>query len=118
MGRNFFGDWLFDHHTMEAIYDNPERSGRALRCTLSEREFRLALGLFRNSGKLISRSHLLASLGYSVADMTTRLLDNHIYRLRSKLGLNHERGVHLQTIYGHGYRLQLLPRSAQDSSDE
>lgn len=78
----------------------------------------MALGLFRNAGKLISRTHLLDSLGYSVADMTTRLLDNHIYRLRAKLGLSHERGVQLQTVYGHGYRLQLLPRATQDPDGE
>ncbi|MDN4587017.1 DNA-binding response regulator [Xenophilus aerolatus] len=117
-GLESFGDWLFNHHTMEATYDNPGCSDHALRCTLSEREFRLALGLFRNAGKLISRTHLLDSLGYSVADMTTRLLDNHIYRLRAKLGLSHERGVQLQTVYGHGYRLQLLPRATQDPDGE
>lgn len=117
-GQESFGDWLFDHNTMEGIYENPEGSGHSLRCTLSEREFRLALGLFRNAGKLISRSHMLDVLGYPAADMTTRLLDNHIYRLRAKLGLNHERGVQLQTVYGHGYRLQLLPRPTRDPGGE
>lgn len=78
------------------------------RCELTEREFQLALMLFRNVGRLISRDHLLESIWGISADIATRTVDTHISRLRQKLRLTPEHGWQLKAIYQHGYRLELL----------
>jgi DNA-binding response OmpR family regulator len=64
----------------------------------------MALTLFRNIGRPVSRAHLLEGVGRE-ADAPSRALDSQIYRLRTKLGLQASRGLRLQTVYGQGYRL-------------
>lgn len=75
---------------------------------LTQKEYELALFLFRNHGRLLSRSHILQSVWGHQADITTRTVDTHISRLRTKLGLNPESGWQLNSIYNHGYRLERL----------
>ena len=117
-----FGAWVFDRVNSsvwlpgslpaELLADLPEP--RALTAyaqhttRLSDRELRLALTFFRNAGRPLSRGHLLECLGYSAAELSTRTLDSHVYRLRVKLALNEKNGVKLQTVYGQGYRLEML----------
>ncbi len=74
--------------------------------TLTQKEFELALFMFRNSGRLLSRSHLLESVWGHSADLNTRTLDTHISRLRKKLNLGEDTGWRLSSIYHHGYRLE------------
>lgn len=73
---------------------------------LTQKEYELALFLFRNHGRLLSRGHLLQSVWGHQADITTRTVDTHISRLRTKLGLAPENGWQLNAIYNHGYRLE------------
>jgi len=76
---------------------------------LTHREFDLALFMFRNSGRVVSRSHILESIwGMHGADLNTRTVDTHISRLRKKLQLNEANGWQLSAIYQHGYRLERL----------
>ncbi|MBT8136473.1 MAG: response regulator transcription factor [Gammaproteobacteria bacterium] len=79
---------------------------------LTHREFDLALFMFRNSGRVVSRSHILESIwGMHGADLNTRTVDTHISRLRKKLQLNESNGWQLSAIYQHGYRLERLGES-------
>ncbi len=73
---------------------------------LTSREFDLALFLFRNSGRVLSRGHILASVWGSNPDLNTRTVDTHISRLRKKLHIGEENGWRLKAIYQHGYRLE------------
>lgn len=73
---------------------------------LTQKEYELALFLFRNHGRLLSRGHILQSVWGHQADITTRTVDTHISRLRTKLGLGPESGWQLNAIYNHGYRLE------------
>lgn len=73
--------------------------------TLKDREFDLALCLFRNLGRLLSRQYLMETVWGLAVDIPTRTLDTHISALRSKLQLRPERGFRLSAVYGHGYRL-------------
>ena len=74
---------------------------------LTHREFALAVFLFRNPGKVMSRSHLLGEIwGIDNENVSTRTVDTHISRLRKKLALNEENGWKLSSIYQHGYRIE------------
>lgn len=73
---------------------------------LSNREFELALLLFRNMGVPIARDTLYMKIWGNVPSVQSRTLDSHITALRRKLRLRPEYGYRLSTIYGYGYRLE------------
>lgn len=104
--QNQFGRWHFDAVTKTVRI----ASGTEVESiSLTEREFRFALALFRNLNRTLSRGHLLTAAGGSEHEFPTRPLDIHIYRLRSKLKLDGTRSVKLHTVYGQGYRLSGEP---------
>ncbi|MEZ5545616.1 MAG: response regulator transcription factor [Lysobacteraceae bacterium] len=74
--------------------------------TLTEREFDLALFLFRRRGRIVSRDSLLESVWNLPGDVATRTVDTHVSRLRKKLELGGEHGWRLSAVYQHGYRLE------------
>lgn len=74
--------------------------------SLTDREFELALFLFRRRGRVVSREALLESIWNIRGDVATRTVDTHISRLRKKLGLGGEHGWRLNAVYQHGYRLE------------
>lgn len=73
---------------------------------LTQKEFDLALFMFQNVGRILSRAHILDSVWGRSPDLNTRTVDIHISRLRKKLQLNSENGWKLSGIYNHGYRLE------------
>ncbi len=73
---------------------------------LTQKEFELAVFFFRNTGRLLSRAHLLESVWGHSEEVNTRTLDTHISRLRKKLKFSPESGWKLTSIYHHGYRLE------------
>lgn len=79
---------------------------------LTEREFELALFLFRNIGRLVSRGHLLEAVWGKSAEIATRTIDTHVSRVRSKLNLRPELGFRLSSVYNYGYRLEQLPTAS------
>jgi DNA-binding response OmpR family regulator len=79
---------------------------------LTEKEFNLAVFLFRNLGRLLSRGHLLEAVWGRNASVATRTVDTHVSRVRSKLELRPENGFRLTPAYNYGYRLESL--SADD----
>ncbi|WP_240612333.1 response regulator transcription factor [Salinicola lusitanus] len=74
---------------------------------LTEREYRLVSLLFAHAGELLSRAHLLEVVWGHKGDIATRTVDTHVSRLRRKLALDGRHGVKLQSIYQHGYRLDV-----------
>lgn len=72
---------------------------------LSSREFDLASYLFRNVGKLLSRSALEKAIWGRELGIDSKTLDTHIYRLRLKLRLQPENGLQLISVYAQGFRL-------------
>lgn len=80
--------------------------------TLTNREFALAVFLFRNAGKMISRDHILEEIwGIESKDLSTRTVDTHVSRLRKKLALIADNGWKLASIYQLGYRIERLDES-------
>ncbi|MGB5448213.1 MAG: winged helix-turn-helix domain-containing protein, partial [Woeseiaceae bacterium] len=76
---------------------------------LTNREFELALFFFRNTGKMMSRNHLLEAIwGIENKSVSTRTVDTHVSRLRKKLKLREENGWILSAIYQHGYRIERI----------
>lgn len=76
--------------------------------TLRNMEFDLALFLFRNTGRLLSRSYILENVWGTHAEINTRTVDTHISRLRNKLDITPETGWKLSAVYHHGYRLEKM----------
>jgi two-component system, OmpR family, response regulator RegX3 len=81
-----------------------ERGGVALE--LTRREFEVALLLFRNIGKVLSRGFIMDAVWGRGDTTTTRTVDMHVSRVRKVLGLSASIGLRLTAIYGYGYRLE------------
>jgi len=75
---------------------------------LTKKEYDLALFLFKNLGRVISRDHIMESVWGKYSDLNTRTVDTHVSRIRSKLNIAEENGWRLTSIYMHGYRLDQL----------
>lgn len=72
---------------------------------LTNKEFELAVYLFRHAGCLIPREQLMETIWGTRADLNTRTVDTHISRIRSKLRISPAFGWQLGSIYQRGYRL-------------
>ena len=69
--------------------------------TLTAKEFDLLVHLTRHNGRVQTRDYLLEQIwGYS-SEVTTRTVDTHIKRLRSKIG---SFGTYIETVRSIGYR--------------
>ncbi|HZF83614.1 MAG TPA: response regulator transcription factor [Burkholderiaceae bacterium] len=79
---------------------------------LKHREYELALFLFQNMGRLLSREHLREAVWGQGPEAPSRSLDTHISRLRTKLDLRPNNGFLLSAIYGLGYRLEAIDGDA------
>jgi len=75
---------------------------------LTDKDFDLAVFMFQNVGRLLSRNHLLERVWGVSSDLNTRTVDTHVSRLRRKLGVKPENGFRIKTIYQHGYRLEAV----------
>lgn len=75
---------------------------------LTDREYELAVFLFRHVGKLLSRQHLLETVWGLPADTGSRTVDTHVSRVRNKLGLTADFGWKLAAVHQFGYRLERL----------
>ncbi len=92
-----FGNCRVDFDQMSATCD-----GNAV--TMTALEFKLLRFFTSNIGVVLSREVLLNRVwGYN-AYPSTRTVDNQILKLRQKLETDPANPVHLQTIYGAGYK--------------
>ncbi len=78
------------------------------RIDLTPKEFDLAVVLFRNLGRLLSRGHLHETVWGRGADLATRTVDTHVSQVRKKLDLRPESGYRVVPVYNYGYRLEKL----------
>jgi len=74
---------------------------------LTHREYLLAVLLFRNAGKVVSRDQILREIwGIDNREISTRTVDTHVSRIRKKLDIGEHNGWKLSAIYQHGYRME------------
>ncbi|MCJ2182576.1 response regulator transcription factor [Novosphingobium sp. 1949] len=94
-----FGDYRFDR-----LNEDVSIAGQAV--TLNSKEFALAVLLFENMHRPLSRSYILEAVWHADPHLPTRTLDMHVSRLRTKLGLRPENGYRIAAIAGYGYRME------------
>ncbi|MEZ5738444.1 MAG: response regulator transcription factor [Burkholderiaceae bacterium] len=75
---------------------------------MTQKEFHLALLLFRNIGRPLSRGHIREDVWGHDTDVPSRTMDTHVSRVRTKLNLRPEAGYLLAPVYSYGYRLEHL----------
>jgi DNA-binding response OmpR family regulator len=73
---------------------------------LTQKEFAVALFLFRHLGRLVSRGHIFEAVWGRGAELSSRTVDTHVSRVRSKLQLRPENGYRVVPVYSYGYRLE------------
>jgi DNA-binding response OmpR family regulator len=103
-----FGDYVFDSAAETVTVAGAPGPG------LTNKEFTLALLMFRNTHRALSRGHILEAVWGRNPDLQTRTLDMHISRVRTKLNLRPENGFRLAPVYSYGYRLERLSEAQGD----
>lgn len=78
---------------------------------LTPKEFELAVLLFRNVDRLMSRGHLQEMVWGRGIELPTRSVDTHVSQVRKKLRLRGEYGFRAAAIYNYGYRLKRVPEA-------
>ena len=81
------------------------RDARTLKLTTLET--RLVRYLCDRLGQDVSRDELLTEVWEYAPTTSSRAVDNTLFRLRRKIEADPKDPVHLQTVYGGGYRLFL-----------
>ncbi|HEU4459585.1 MAG TPA: response regulator transcription factor [Methylibium sp.] len=74
---------------------------------LTPREFALAWALFSSAGNVVSLSRIAAQVWGRDIDISKRTIEQHMYKLRTKLGIGNRPGSRIQAVYGVGYRLEI-----------
>jgi DNA-binding response OmpR family regulator len=92
-----FGDVTVDFSAMEAL-----RKGEPV--VLTTKEFKALKYLTQNARRVISREELLNEVWGYKNYPSTRTVDNHILKLRQKLGRDPSRPAHFRTVHGAGYK--------------
>ncbi|MDR3382940.1 response regulator transcription factor [Cupriavidus basilensis] len=73
---------------------------------LSQREFDLALMLFENVGRIVSKDVMIKRIWGGVDRKYDATLATYVSKLRSSLVLRPKNGLVVSTIYNYGYRLE------------
>ena len=77
---------------------------RSREVRLTSREFQILEVLLRNAGRVVTRGMLLEGVWDYRFDPQTNIVDQHVSRLRQKLGA--EAGSIIETVRGVGYRVR------------
>ena len=109
--RLVFGPYCFDAERRElSVHGQP--------VDLKNREYELALFMFRNPGRLLSRAHLREVVWGDTNEAPSQSLDTHVSHLRTKLELKDANGYTITAIYGMGYRLDQVSSGTPVSDRE
>ncbi|MBR8383918.1 response regulator transcription factor [Burkholderia cenocepacia] len=73
---------------------------------LSAREFELAMLLFGNAGRIVSKDFLLTKVWGAVDRKYDASLATYVSKLRNALALRSKNGLVISTVYNYGYRLE------------
>ncbi|MBM2771504.1 response regulator transcription factor [Burkholderia anthina] len=73
---------------------------------LSAREFELAMLLFGNAGRIVSKDFLLKKIWGEVDRKYDASLATYVSKIRNALALRSKNGLVISTVYNYGYRLE------------
>jgi DNA-binding response OmpR family regulator len=104
------GPYRFDTMARKATF-------QGVNIELTPREFDLTLVLFKNVGRLLSRSYLLETAWRVKGNLDSRSLDTHISRIRLKLLLREPSPYRLVSVYASGYRIEAAGEEDTISTD-
>ena len=100
-----YGEYILDRIEQKVRHKETE-------IALTAKEFELTDLMFRNRDRTLSRRYIMETVWRTNAHLTTRTLDMHVSRVRSKLSLKPENGFRIFTVFGYGYRLETLSSGA------
>ena len=98
---------VFPPYEFDTLSGTVRRNGETV--DLTPKEFELAVLLFRNPERLMSRGYLQEAIWGHNNEIPTRSVDTHVSQVRRKLGLRGEFGIRVAAIYNYGYRLKRVP---------
>jgi DNA-binding response OmpR family regulator len=84
---------------------------------LSSKEFSLAVLFFQNVGRALPRNEIAHAVWGRDEDVSSRTLDTHVSRLRTRLNLRPQVGWRLAPVYSVGYRLDVCVDPSIDGED-
>ncbi len=90
-----------DDLTLDTVSQNVSRGKK--RIYLTRKEFILLECLMRQSGKVVSRGHIIDQVWESDSDPFSNTLETHIRNLRKKIDVKNRKLIH--TISGRGYKI-------------
>lgn len=93
------GDVEINFSTHEAVRDGEDISFTAL-------EFDILRYLIQNRGRTVSRRQLLRDVWGIEQEIITRTVDRHIASVRKKIEPDPNEPMHIETVYGLGYRFK------------
>lgn len=71
-------------------------------------EYDLAVFMFRNYNRILSRKYILEHVWGKNTELNTRTIDTHMSRIRKKMQICSKNGWKLVPIYQQGYRLEKI----------
>ena len=97
-----FGAYAFDPDQSQVLFVAQEPLHTA---TLTYKEFQLALLMFRNINRSLSRNYIRDAVWGRDVALSSRTMDTHVSRIRQKLRLDDSSRFRMMPVYGFGYRL-------------
>ncbi len=79
----------------------------------TKREFDLALLMFHNLGRPLSRKYIFEKIWRRHPDAIGRTLETHVSQVRTRLRIKPENGFRLSSVYNFGYRLERIEAIAR-----
>ncbi len=105
----------YGQYRVDRLNSEIERSGEPIK--LTAKEFKVAALFFENVNRPLSRSYIFSQIWGNLGDITTRTLDMHVSRVRSKLELRPHNGFAIQTVFGFGYRMDAFFEEGGDDGE-
>lgn len=106
----------FGKYRIDRLNKEIEHDGDAVK--LTAKEFKVAALFFENLNRPLSRSYIFSQIWGNMGDITTRTLDMHVSRVRSKLQLRPHNGFAIQTVFGFGYRMDAFFEAGENGDGE
>lgn len=89
-------------------------SSSSARLPITGKELALLQILFEQPGSMVTRQQIASQVWGGEASVCGHVMEQHIYRLRRKLALCSRDGLNIRSVYGSGYRLEVVHALGSD----